>query len=73
MILAFANLPKTILMLVFYALPLVIGYFWAYSLIFVIMFGITVPAYGAAWLYSGIFKKFEPEEEEVSDLDFLSM
>ena len=70
MILAFANLPKTILMLVFYALPLVIGYFWAYSLIFVIMFGITVPAYGAAWLYSGIFKKFEPEEEEVSDLDF---
>ena len=70
MILAFANLPKTILMLVFYALPLVIGYFWAYSLIFEIMFGITVPAYGAAWLYSGIFKKFEPEEEEVSDLDF---
>lgn len=71
MILAFANLPKTILMLVFYAVPLVIGYFSTYSLIFVIMFGITVPAYGAAWLYSGIFKKIEPEEEEVvSDLDF---
>lgn len=71
MILAFANLPKTILMLVFYAVPLVIGYFSTYSLIFVIMFGITVPAYGAAWLYSGIFKKIEPEEEGVvSDLDF---
>lgn len=71
MILAFANLPKTILMLVFYAVPLVIGYFSMYSLIFVIMFGITVPAYGAAWLYSGIFKKIEPEEEGVvSDLDF---
>ena len=70
MILAFANLPKTVLMIVFYALPLVIGYFSAYSLIFVIMFGITVPAYGAAWLYSGIFKKFEPEQEEISDLDF---
>lgn len=71
MILAFANLPKTILMIIFYALPLVIGYFSAYALIFVIMFGISLPAYGAAWLYSGIFKKFEPEEEKVtSDLDF---
>ncbi len=70
MILAFANLPKTILMVVLYALPLVIGYFSSYALIFVIMFGISAPAYGAALLYSGIFKKFEPEKEEVSDLDF---
>lgn len=70
MILAFANLPKTILMVVLYALPLVIGYFSSYALIFMIMFGISAPAYGAALLYSGIFKKFEPEKEEVSDLDF---
>lgn len=70
MILAFANLPKTILMVVLYALPLVIAYFSSYALIFVIMFGISAPAYGAALLYSGIFKKFEPEEEDVSDLDF---
>ncbi len=70
MILAFANLPKTILMVVLYALPLVIGYFSSYALIFVIMFGISAPAYGAALLYSGIFKKFEPEKEDVSDLDF---
>lgn len=70
-LMAFANLPKTVLMLAIYALPLIIGYFSAYALIFVIMFGITAPAYGAAWLYSGIFKKFEPEEEEmISDLDF---
>ncbi len=70
MILAFANLPKTILMVVLYALPLVIAYFSSYALIFVIMFGISAPAYGAALLYSGIFKKFEPEREDVSDLDF---
>lgn len=70
MILAFANLPKTILMVVLYALPLVIAYFSSYALIFVIMFGISAPAYGAALLYSGIFKKFEPEKEDVSDLDF---
>lgn len=70
MILAFANLPKTILMVAIYALPVVIAYFSAYALIFVIMFGISAPAYGVALLYSGIFKKFEPEEEAISDLDF---
>lgn len=69
-LLSVANLPKTLLMAVFYVLPLVIGYFSPYSYIFIIMFGISVPAYGAAWLYSGIFKKFEPETVEVSDLDF---
>lgn len=69
-LLAFANLPKTLLMALFYALPFVIGYFSAYSYIFIFMFGISVPAYGAAWLYSSIFKKFEPESEQVSDMNF---
>lgn len=71
LILAFVNLPKTILMMVCYALPLVISYFSDYALIFVFMFGISAPAYGAARIYSGIFKKLEPEPEEVtSDMDF---
>lgn len=70
MILAFANLPKTLLMMGCYILPAVIVYFSTYSLLFVFMFGISAPAYGAAWIYSGIFKKLEPEKEEVSDLEF---
>lgn len=71
LILALVNLPKTILMIVCYAIPLVIGYFSDYALIFVIMFGISAPAYAATCLYSGIFKKLEPESEEISsDLDF---
>lgn len=71
MMLAFANLPKTILMIGCYALPLVICYFSSYALLFVIMFGISAPAYGAAWIYSGIFKKLEPETEElVDDMSF---
>lgn len=70
MLLAFANLPKTLLMMVCYILPLVIGYFSSYALLFVFLFGISAPAYGAAWIYSGIFKKLEPETEEVSDLEF---
>lgn len=69
-ILAFANMPKTVLMALFYALPVIIGSFSAYSYIFIIMFGISAPAYGAAWLYSNIFKKYEPKYEQTSDLDF---
>lgn len=69
-VLTFANLPKTLLMALMYALPLIIGYYSAYADIFIILFGISVPAYGAAYLYSGIFKKFEPEAEQSSDLDF---
>lgn len=71
LILAFVNLPKTILMMVCYAIPLVIGCLSDYALIFVFMFGISAPAYASACLYSGIFKKLEPESEEIaSDLDF---
>ena len=51
-------------------LPFVIAYFSNYAFLFIFMFGISAPAYGAAWIYSGIFKKLEPETEEVSDLDF---
>lgn len=69
-LIAFANLPKTLAMVIIYALPVVIGYFSTYSYIFIFMFGISVPAYAAAWIYSGIFKKFEPEEQQTSDLDF---
>ena len=69
-LIAIGNLPKTILMAVLYALPLVVIYFSTYAVLFVFLFGISVPAYGAAWLYSNIFKKFEPEVEVVSDMDF---
>lgn len=71
MLLAFANLPRTILMIGCYILPFVIAYFSTYALLFVIMFGISAPAYVAALIYSGIFKKLEPEAEKIaSDLEF---
>jgi uncharacterized membrane protein YesL len=69
-LLAVANLPKTLAMVVFYILPLVIGYLSTYSYVFIFMFGLSLPAYAAAYLYSDIFKKFEPEEEIASDLEF---
>lgn len=71
MLLAFANLPRTLLMIVCYLLPFAVAYFSTYALLFVILFGISAPAYVAARIYSGIFKKLEPETDEItSDLDF---
>lgn len=68
---AVLNLPKTILLILLVALPVVVLYFSSYAGIFVIMFGISLPAYLSAHLYSGIFKKYEPEAEAVtSDYDF---
>ncbi|MCM1173737.1 MAG: DUF624 domain-containing protein [Blautia sp.] len=68
---AVLNLPKTLLMNLLLAVPMVIMYFSAYATIFVILFGISAPAYASACLYSGIFKKFEPEEQTiVSDEEF---
>jgi uncharacterized membrane protein YesL len=68
---AILNLPKTLLMIVLLALPMIILYFSSYAGIFVILFGISAPAYASAYLYSGIFKKFEPEGQAiVSDEEF---
>ncbi|MDE5867033.1 MAG: YesL family protein [Lachnospiraceae bacterium] len=68
---SFLNLPKSILMVVLIFLPLVIMYFSSYSFVFMVLFGYSAPAYASAYLYSGIFKRFEPEvQKPVSDYDF---
>ena len=68
---AVLNLPKTLLLILLQAVPIVVLYFSSYATIFVIMFGISLPAYCSAHLLSGIFKKFEPQTEAVvSDYEF---
>lgn len=68
---AVLNLPKTILLILLMALPMVVIYFSSYAAIFVFMFGISLPAYCSAHLFNSIFKKFEPEAEAVaSDYEF---
>lgn len=68
---AVLNLPKTVLIIILSVLPAVILYFSSYAAIFVFLFGFSVPAYFSAHLFSGIFKKFEPEAAAVtSDYDF---
>lgn len=69
---SFLNLPKSILMVLMIFLPIGIAYFFtSYSVLFMILFGFSVPAYVSAYLYSGVFKRFEPEPTQpVSDYDF---
>lgn len=61
------SFPKTILMLLIFAVPIVLFYVTPMAVPLIFMFGISVPAYFSAKLYSGTFKKFEPEEEPAED------
>ena len=63
--------PKSLIMVVMYVVPFALVYLSTYSWVFVFMFGISLPAYASAMIYSDIFKKFEPKGPEiVSDYDF---
>ena len=57
------SLPKTILMMVCWAVPAVIliFFFRAFPIVFVL--GISGPAFVCALLYNKTFKRFEPEED----------
>lgn len=59
--LSILHFPKTILMIILYAVPVVIT-FTSYPLMpFVIMFGFSAPAYASAALYNGYFKHLEEQ------------
>jgi len=65
------NFPKSIVMLIVYAIPPVLLFLSGIAVPFLIMFGFSVPAFAAAYLYRKVFSRFEPEEEELtSDMDF---
>lgn len=64
---AILSFPKTVVMMVLYISPYICLYFFTMAVPLVILFGISAPAYLSAMLYSGTFKKFEPEEEPFYD------
>ncbi len=64
---AILSFPKTVLMMVVYLLPLAALYFVIAAAPIVFLFGISLPAYVSAMLYNGTFKRFEPEEEPITD------
>ncbi len=53
--------PKTILMIILYAIPLFIFFTQLSLMPLVFMFGFSAPAFGAAALYNGTFKKLEEQ------------
>lgn len=59
--------PKTILMIIMNIIPVVLALFVYQVFPLVFLFGMSLPALGAAWLYNGFFKKLEAQmngEEE---------
>ncbi len=65
------NIPKTLMIIAVYVIPFVWLYFSDFAFVIIFLFGASLPAYAAAMIYSGIFKKYEPENKEiVSDYDF---
>ncbi len=71
---AIIQVPKTLLMLVIYGLPLVLGYMFPQIFPLIFVFGMSVPAFCAALLYNKKFKVLEdryleehPVETEETD------
>lgn len=61
------NFPKSICILIIYAVFWVLyGMFALHILPLIFLLGISLPIYLASYLFSGIFKKLEPQEEEIS-------
>ena len=58
------NFPKTILMVIIYAIPGVVMFLIPAVFPLVFMMGLSLPAYVASIFFVGIFKRFEPEEAE---------
>lgn len=64
-LLSILHFPKTVIILIIYALPALAGIFFLfYALPVLFMAGFSLPAYLCAYFYAGIFKKIMPEEEK---------
>lgn len=67
------NLPKSVLMMLLYFSPIVLLYISEMIVPFWIMFGISGPALGAAYLYKKVFERFEPEAATITSDDEFSV
>lgn len=64
---AILSMPKTLLIMAVHAVPAALLYFVPRAFPFVILFGFSAPAYISAMLYNGTFRRFEPQEEPLTD------
>jgi len=56
--------PKTILMVLIWAVPFLLAYLFPAAWSILVLFGVSVPGFCMALLYNSTFKRFEPEVEE---------
>ena len=59
--------PRTLAMAVVTLFPALLAWYVPVVFPLVLMFGLSVPAYTCAAIYSPLFRRFEPEEEEGKD------
>ncbi len=65
---AILGLPRTLGMAVVTMIPVLLLYFFDLQILpILILFGLTGPGYLMALMYNGLFKRFEPKEEEPED------
>lgn len=64
MLMGILSLPKTMLMLVCWVIPVAVMVFFTRFLPIVFLLGISGPVFLSALLYNGTFKRFEPQPEE---------
>ena len=66
-------LPRSLAMAVISILPIILAYFFDLKIVPVyVLIGIAGPSYLCAKLYDATFKRFEPEEESLSDEEELN-
>lgn len=61
------NLPKSVGMVLMYAAPFVLWYFSAKSIIFLLLLGISGPAYCNSHMLKGLYEKYE--KKDVSEVN----
>lgn len=61
LIMAVMQFPKIILMFVLWLLPIIVGAFIFPLFPLVVLFGLSLPAYGSAMLYNKFFKRMEDQ------------
>ena len=59
-----AHLPRSFSMLCLTLLPLLLLYLVQQILPFAVMLGISLPAYGCAFIYDPVFRKYETAAQE---------
>lgn len=65
-IMSIMALPKAIVMTILFVVPVWILFMAPRAIPLVLLFGMSLPGYLSAMLYSQTFRKFEPQQEEIT-------